>query len=309
MNETIALVIIIILGMILLFLIPFLIKFTKQNKEQHKIIKTLEEKVNKPKLTDSERKLILDSVRCAVMEGQKPINNNVDTSNLKGLLNEDLMEQIARLTRLNNEILFKENRTEELENSIATLKNEINIVQEFIKEKQNVMVAVDNETTNKRNALIDMLTRAQVDRDQVITETQALLGEKLRLQKDIEENKKCMALGQQNVAEVERRLTELVNLEKEMRLRNAQEVMERGTALEFDDIELVEIKELREVMSKLRNATPLEKAIYEIYYRDKMKRLVGVLGLDGVSGIYRIWTVESGIEKSYVGQSVDVGAR
>jgi len=309
MNEKIALVIIIILGMIVLFLIPFLIKFTKQNKEQHKIIKTLEEKVNKPKLTDSERKLILDSVRCAVMEGQKPINNNVDTSNLKGLLNEDLMEQIARLTRLNNEILFKENRTEELENSIATLKNEINIVQEFIKEKQNVMVAVDNETTNKRNALIDMLTRAQVDRDQVITETQALLGEKLRLQKDIEENKKCMALGQQNVAEVERRLTELVNLEKEMRLRNAQEVMERGTALEFDDIELVEIKELREVMSKLRNATPLEKAIYEIYYRDKMKRLVGVLGLDGVSGIYRIWTVESGIEKSYVGQSVDVGAR
>ena len=309
MNETIALVIIIILGMMICFLIPFLIKFTKENKEQHKIIKTLEEKVNKPKLTDSERKLIIDSVRSAIAEGQKPINNNVDTSNLKGLLNEDLMEQIARLTRLNNEILFKENRTEELENSIATLKNEINIVQEFIKEKQSVMVAVDNETTNKRNALIDMLTRAQVDKDQVIMETQALLGEKLRLQKDIEANKKCMALGQQNVAEIERRLTELVNLEKEMRLRNAQEVMERGTALEFDDIELVEIKELREVMSKLRNATPLEKAIYEIYYRDKMKRLIGVLGLDGVSGIYRIWTVESGIEKSYVGQSVDVGAR
>lgn len=309
MNETILLVIIIILGMIVLFLIPFLIKFTKQNKEQYKIIKTLEEKVNKPKLTDSERKLILDSIKCTIAEGQKPINNDVDTSNLKGLLNEVLMEQIARLTRLNNEILFKENRTEELENSIATLKNEINIVQEFIKEKQNVMVAVDNETTNKRNALIDMLTRAQADRDQVIMETQALLGEKLRLQKDIEENKKCMALGQQNVAEVERRLTELVNLEKEMRLRNAQEVMERGTALEFDDIELVEIKELREVMSKLRNATPLEKAIYEIYYRDKMKRLVGVLGLDGVSGIYRIWTIDNGIEKSYVGQSVDVGAR
>jgi len=295
--------------MILLFLIPFLIKFTKQNKEQHKMIKTLEEKVNKPKLTDSERKLIIDSVRSAIAEGQKPINNNVDTSNLKGLLNEDLMEQIARLTRLNNEILFKENRTEELENSIATLKNEINIVQEFIKEKQSVMVAVDNETTNKRNALIDMLTRAQVDKDQVIMETQALLGEKLRLQKDIEANKKCMALGQQNVAEVERRLTELVNLEKEMRLRNAQEAMERGTALEFDDIELVEIKELREVMGKLRNATPLEKAIYEIYYRDKMKRLVGVLGLDGISGIYRIWTIDNGIEKSYVGQSVDVGAR
>ena len=309
MNETIALVIIIILGMIVLFLIPFLIKFTKQNKEQYKIIKTLEEKVNKPKLTDSERKLIIDSVRSAIAEGQKPINNSVDTSNLKGLLNEDLMEQIARLTRLNNEILFKENRTEELENSIATLKNEINIVQEFIKEKQNVMVAVDNETTNKRNALIDTLTRAQVDKDQVIMETQALLGEKLRLQKDIEENKKCMALGQQNVAEVERRLTELVNLEKEMRLRNAQEAMERGSALEFDDIELVEIKELREVMGKLRNATPLEKAIYEIYYRDKMKRLIGILGLDGVSGIYRIWTIDNGIEKSYVGQSVDVGAR
>ena len=34
MNEIILLVIVIILGMIVLFLIPFLIKFTKQNKEQ-----------------------------------------------------------------------------------------------------------------------------------------------------------------------------------------------------------------------------------------------------------------------------------
>jgi hypothetical protein len=48
------------------------------------------------------------------------------------------------------------------------------------------------------------------------------------------------------------------------------------------------LKELAEVVIKLSNPVPLYKAIYEIYYRNKMRQLIGAVGVDGVSGIYRI---------------------
>jgi len=76
--------------------------------------------------------------------------------------------------------------------------------------------------------------------------------------------------------------------------------------LEFDETERIELKELNDVVVRLRNPVPLYKAIFEIYYRNKMRQLVGSLGVSSVSGIYRIW-LEDG--RSYVGQSVDVGER
>jgi len=58
--------------------------------------------------------------------------------------------------------------------------------------------------------------------------------------------------------------------------------------LEFDETERIELKELNDVVVRLRNPVPLYKAIFEIYYRNKMRQLVGSLGVSGVSGIYRI---------------------
>ena len=56
---------------------------------------------------------------------------------------------------------------------------------------------MDSEVTNKRVALMDMLTRAQVERDQVQMEAQALSEEKLRLQKDIDAAKKLAEVSNQ----------------------------------------------------------------------------------------------------------------
>ncbi len=274
----------------MLFLTGFLISFQKKNKEQANEIKTLRDKVAKPKLTEDERKELIDAIKESLTTSPPlPIDSDdVDTADLNGLLNEDLMAQTMRLARLNNEILFKEDRATELDTSIETLKQEIKVVEELVAEKRKTATEIDAEVTNKRVALMDMLTRAQVERDQVQMEVQALSEEKLRLQKDIDAAKKLAEASNQDMVAVKKRLGELIELEKEMRLRSAREILGHGMALEFDEIELVEIKELREVLVRLRNATPLEKAIYEIYYRDKMKRVVGVLGLDGVSGIYRI---------------------
>lgn len=79
----------------------------------------------------------------------------------------------------------------------------------------------------------------------------------------------------------------LIAVHKAMLIRQNREQF-AGFMLEFDTEEMAEIVELQDVLRKIRNPLPLAKAIYEIYYRDKMAHLVRVMELDGVSGIYRI---------------------
>lgn len=78
--------------------------------------------------------------------------------------------------------------------------------------------------------------------------------------------------------------------------------------ISFTSEEIEELEELNKAIKKLRNPDPFYKAIYEIYYRNKVNDLVNrVVGTGRVSGIYKITHVESG--KCYVGQSVDIGNR
>ena len=86
----------------------------------------------------------------------------------------------------------------------------------------------------------------------------------------------------------------------------------RGTAakLSFTAREKLELGQLKDVIGLLSNPAPLNKAIYEMYYRDKIKTLLAEKGLDSrKSGIYRLWMIIDDIEYSYVGQSVDIGER
>lgn len=71
---------------------------------------------------------------------------------------------------------------------------------------------------------------------------------------------------------------------------------------------MVEIEELRDVIQKLRNPMPFYRAVYDIYFANKVSDLVSnVVGRGRVSGVYKITEIESG--KVYVGQSVDIGER
>lgn len=156
-------------------------------------------------------------------------------------------------------------------------------------------VEIDNELVAAQNRLQEMLAAAIAERERQIEELKALQSAKEKLEAEIKlldmslkEDQEKLKLGKLRVEEVTGRLEELVAVEKNMRLKKAREAFEGGAKLEFEDEERVEIAELRVVLGKLRNAAPLAKAIYEIYYRDKMKRLVMGLGIDGVSGIYRI---------------------
>jgi hypothetical protein len=53
---------------------------------------------------------------------------------------------------------------------------------------------------------------------------------------------------------------------------------------------------------------PFYKAVYDIYYKNKVNDLVlRVVGKERISGIYKITDISNG--KCYVGQSVDIGDR
>lgn len=72
--------------------------------------------------------------------------------------------------------------------------------------------------------------------------------------------------------------------------------------------DLTEIKALRDVSKTFRDATPVNKLIWSLYYQKPYKTLVTTyLGDEKVCGIYSITDTIDG--KRYVGQSVDVANR
>jgi len=72
-------------------------------------------------------------------------------------------------------------------------------------------------------------------------------------------------------------------------------------------VEDIELEELEIAISKLTNAMPFRKAVYDVYYKNKMLSLVKRLKASGVMGIYKITNILN--EKVYVGQGVDIGNR
>lgn len=69
-----------------------------------------------------------------------------------------------------------------------------------------------------------------------------------------------------------------------------------------------EINKLHDVAQYLRDAEPLNKVIWKVYYEKPYTDLIGrVVGNDIATGIYKITNLEN--EKCYVGQAVDIAAR
>ena len=179
---------------------------------------------------------------------------------------------------------------------------------------QEWIAATENLSNTNKQANNDLIARQkQLDtlREQLntITEEVAVLT-----------GKKALLIT--DVAVKKQELAELIENHRQMEIRAAQKDLEEGEVLPLEEWEKDELKELEEVAKKLRNATPLYKAIYEIYYAGALKKLVADCGANAKCGIYRLWVVvpqdevgESAAKNSeprvlnYVGQSVDIGER
>ena len=78
--------------------------------------------------------------------------------------------------------------------------------------------------------------------------------------------------------------------------------------IQLSDIDIEEIEKLRSIEPYLRNAEPLNKIIWKVYYEKPLNSLIGrVIGSGTHIGIYKITEIATG--KSYVGQSLDLASR
>ena len=78
--------------------------------------------------------------------------------------------------------------------------------------------------------------------------------------------------------------------------------------LNLSDKDKEEIKKLRAILPQLRNAEPLNKVIWKVYYENPYTDLIGrVVGSGIHCGIYKITNLENGM--CYVGQAVNIADR
>ena len=172
---------------------------------------------------------------------------------------------------------------------ISELQNEISEKKvQLIKGLENELYLYESE---KENKMSDIDSSFELFKLKIKEQAQKLVQQKLSIQQDIDEwkNKHNSAI------ETFKNLDQLKSAENFNRIILSSE-------------EKDELEELNAAIKKLRNPMPFYKAIFDIYYKNKINDLVlRVVGSGRVSGIYKITEIESG--KTYVGQSVDIGDR
>ena len=172
---------------------------------------------------------------------------------------------------------------------ISELQNEISEKKvQLIKGLENELYLYESE---KENKMSDIDSSFELFKLKIKEQAQKLVQQKLSIQQDIDEwkNKHNSAI------ETFKNLDQLKSAENFNRIILSSE-------------EKDELEELNAAIKKLRNPMPFYKAIFDIYYKNKINDLVlRVVGSGRVSGIYKITEIESG--RTYVGQSVDIGDR
>lgn len=88
-----------------------------------------------------------------------------------------------------------------------------------------------------------------------------------------------------------------------------QEIKDQATfyTLQLNEADKRDVCYLQSIEFNLREARPLRMLIWSTFYRDKVNDLAARVGAAGVSGIYKITHIDSGI--AYIGQARDIKER
>lgn len=120
---------------------------------------------------------------------------------------------------------------------------------------------------------------------------------------------------QETTEELAAARSELDNLAGKIRAAVAANIREEEKknnisfyTLGISELDVQEIKKLREVIPYLRNGRPINKAIWESYYRNATTDLVNrIVGANTRTGIYKITCLLD--NKTYIGQARNIGDR
>lgn len=222
------------------------------------------------------------------------------------------------------------------------IKNRITIDKET--EVKNQQIQLDNlELTKTKDFLLDKINSLkesvatqEENVNTIYNKSMELANEKMSeaaehllidyQQKEQEYQKKYLEVIEESVQEynliVEDKKIEILNISNQLNdlKSKAQAATEYFKRIEEDKLEenkyklvlseldLIEIKRLREVIPFLRQSRPVCKIIWESYYRTPTNELINrVLGANKVTGIYRIANLNTGM--CYIGQAVNIADR
>lgn len=212
------------------------------------------------------------------------------------------------------ELNDKTSSVNELEDENDSLKNQIDLLNllngRLEQEKSGALEALKRYDAVEPEVVRNYET-AKAELSELLEKLKVVREENAAAEDESERLEKALKVLNNAYEVVLKRCDSVASLHKEAIVRSWAEIQGNWRTLRFSERELVELTQLKDVLILLSNAAPLNKAIYEMYYRDKIKELQAQLGVDKRrSGIYRLWMVmDDGIELSYVGQSVDIGER
>ena len=226
-----------------------------------------------------------------------------------------------------NSQLREENRKlcsqfDQLSQSNSNLQAENRIFEEKIKEKQNSLFLLEEQS--KQSA--DIFYQRNMEVAQVNFEN-ALEKERKKYCREIEILEEALEEAREEevasfLARIEETKNELAQLEAELTQRRADTAAAINAAkraeemkesrdfyrIHLTDLDIEEIKMLRSVAPYLRDKEPLNKVIWKVYYEKPVNDLIGrVIGAGIHTGIYKITDIEN--EKCYVGQAVNLSDR
>lgn len=235
---------------------------------------------------------ILNPQRIKIIES----NRDVEIENAKA--KENLRLTLEQIDYNNNQIKELNNEMKKASEEVLCIQNTVDIkVKQYEQSqmdtaKKNIELSQNKwleETLKLRKEIIDDYISQEKQHQASIEEIELAKAKRIAMLNSLSAQVKA-------VVDANKRAEELKNKTDFYRLQ-----------LSPEDVE--EIKMLRTIEPHFRDASPLNKVIYKVYYENQYSALVGRIFGDRkkVSGIYKITNIENGM--SYVGQSVDVRER
>ena len=238
-----------------------------------------------------------------------------------------LLRKKLFITRIEDEYIAQENERLADENRKLTyegiyLEEKMENLLQSIEQMNNYLITRQSQDEEALKNFYEQCERVAVERFE-----RALEKERNKYLETIEQYKVQLALTmeegaqefQNNIAEQDSRCKELTQQITELQTtadaavaaaKRAEEIKQEANfyKLQLSDLDVEEIRILRNVSPYLRDKEPLNKVIWKVYYEKPTTDLIGrVIGSGVHTGIYKITNLDN--QMCYVGQAANLADR
>lgn len=281
-----------------LYLRPKIHKREQYNEEIVKENQALEEK----------RKNLAQEAEKTIQQNQQLKDEAVslikETSDLTEKRNATInsitsLQQQAGL--LNSNILSLQNQSRSITENIATLQKQAEDSANQMYQKGIELASAQMELATEK------MSQQYRDAEQAAIEEYHEILESLQEQIQYEIQQRRIELDEV-IAALADRQAKLDAVTEQQKRQLELEQNQDFYRLQLSLLDIEEIKKIRSIIPYLRNAEPVNKVIWKVYYEKPYSDLVGrVIGQGTHTGIYKITNIQNGM--CYVGQATDLASR